>query len=323
MTSQGVEKPSFAREFSDVWRALPYKGLFGVLFGAWLLLFQFWGNSTLGYVNTPSLFQWLNWIYDNSVDDEHGRLIPIVVAVLFWWKRKELLSIEKRHWWPAFSLILLGLMIHFVGFLIQQTRLSIVGFALGLYGITGVVWGPKWLARTLFPFFLFAFCVPIAVFSDGLTFPLRLMATKATTFCANNLLGMNVIQDGTRIFDSAGTYQYEVAAACSGLRSLTAIFAMATIYAFVGFTRPGKRLLMISMAFPLAVAANVFRLMLIIFSSEIWGPKAGHYVHDSSWLSLLPYVPAVVGLFLAGKWFAEREPVITNPAPYTKAEALT
>ena len=79
----------FRIEFMDCWQRLPNKGLFLVLLVAWLALFHFLGNSTLGYISTPSLLQWLHIIYQgedaSGSDDGHGKFIPFVVLALFWW----------------------------------------------------------------------------------------------------------------------------------------------------------------------------------------------------------------------------------------------
>ncbi len=293
--------------FREVWEGLPNKGMFFVLLAAWLALFQFLGNSTLGYVETPSLFAWLGWMYDRSVDDEHGWLVPIVVILLFWWKRDELLAVRKRVWWPGLVLLILGLGIHGVGYVIQQTRISTVGFFVGLYALPGIVWGPRFLAASFFPFFLFGFCVPLSGMTETVTFPLRVFASKVTAFIAEYGLGIHVNQIGTQIFDPNGQYQYEVAAACSGIRSLVATGAIAAIYAFVCFRSWWRRGIMMASAVPLAVAANVFRLTTIILASEAFGQSAGNWVHNSSWMSLLPYVPSILGVFLLGRWLSEEK----------------
>ncbi|MBA4150098.1 MAG: exosortase/archaeosortase family protein [Verrucomicrobia bacterium] len=310
----GTEKTEegFVQEFLRHWQNLPSKWLFFGILAAWLLLFHFFGNSTLGYIKTASLFGWMDYTYSNSEDDAHGKLIPFVVLALFWMKRRELLAIEKRHWWPAISVLALGLFLHIGGFVVQQTRVSIVGFFVGLYGITGLIWGPKWLKTSFFPFLLFAFCLPLGTISETLTFPLRVLATNITTLITHGIFGINVIQDGTRIFNPDGSYQYEVAAACSGLRSLTATLAIAVVYAFLSFQKPWKRLILIASAFPLAVAANVFRLTTIIFSAEAFGQEAGNFVHDSPWLSLLPYLPAIAGLLILGYFLREKEEQESN-----------
>ncbi len=53
-TGNGILE-DFRIQFLECWQGLPNKGLFLVLLAAWLALFQFLGNSTLGYISTPSL----------------------------------------------------------------------------------------------------------------------------------------------------------------------------------------------------------------------------------------------------------------------------
>jgi exosortase len=295
-------------DFPRHWRAMPGKGMFFGLLAAWVALFHWLGNSTLGYVDTPSLFGWLHYAYQNSVDDEHGYIIPLVVVALMWWKRRELMEAPKRPWWPGLILLMLALLVHVAGYMVQQTRVSAVAFFAGIYALSGLVWGWTWLRATFFPFFLFAFCIPIATLSEPLTFPLRLLATQITSFVSDVGLGINVVCSGTQIMDANRTYQYEVAAACSGIRSMTAIFAIALVYGFVAFSSPWKRLAMISCAFPLAVLANVVRLCMIIIAAEAFGQSAGNYVHESGLLSMLPYVPAVGGVLLLGHWLKGKRP---------------
>ena len=89
----------FRLAFLDCWRRLPNKPFFFILLAAWLVLFQFLGNATLGYIHSqnPSLFRWMLDAYDPEgkywrSDDGHGVAVPFVVLALFWWKRKELLA---------------------------------------------------------------------------------------------------------------------------------------------------------------------------------------------------------------------------------------
>jgi exosortase len=320
MTAETPTAPSgiagFRLDFQAVWRGLPHKGVFFALMAAWFALFHFFGNATFGYTKTSSMFGWLDFSYTVTPDDAHGKLIPVVVLVLFWLKRDELLALPKGHWWPAIVLVIFGLLLHVAGFKVQQTRISVVGFFAGLYGIMGLIWGPQWLRASFFPFCLFVFCLPLTPVAGPITFPLRLMATKITSLVCHTILGINVIQDGTRIFDANGTYQYDVAAACSGIRSMTAISALTTIYAFTNFKSPWRILLIMASTFPVAVAANVLRLVSIIVASETFTPAAGHYVHESSWISMLPYLPAIIGVFVLGHWLREdKQPSLQVSTP--------
>jgi exosortase len=242
-------------------------------------------------------------------DDGHGVLVPFVVLVLFWMKREKLLAQPLRIWAPALLLVGFGLLLHVAGYMGQQPKLSVIAFFIGLYGLTGLAWGPAWLKTSLFPFFLFAFCVPLGLQAQFISFPLRILVTHLVEWFSNGILAIDVQRNGTSLINAAGHYQYEVAAACSGLRSLIATFGFSVVYSFVSFEKSWKRLVLIASAFPLAVFGNFVRMMTIIIAAEIGGQASGAYVHDGGPLgiySLLPYIPAFAGLFLLGHWLRSR-----------------
>lgn len=290
---------------ADCWRRLPNKTFFFALLAAWLALFFFLGNSTFGYSHSSSLFGWMLMAYNGqgvSGDDAYGNLIPFLVAGLFWWKRNELLALPLKIWPPALLIVGFGLLMHIASYLIQEPRFSIVAMFAGIYGLTGLAWGPAWLRHSVFPFFLFIFCVPTAVVLEPITFPLRLLVSTLVEWIAHYLLGIGVLRMGTQLFDPLGTYQYDVAAACSGIRSLTAIFLFATVCGFVMFRSPGKRLLVMALAIPFAILGNLLRMLLIIMAAVMGGQEWGNYVHESTLISLVPYLPVFLGLLLVVRW---------------------
>ena len=315
----------FRIEFLDCWQRLPNKGFFFGLVAAWLALFQFLGNSTLGYYRTSSLLVWMYDMFQRGgrnlldSDEAYGLLIPFVVVALFWWKRRELLSLELGLWPPGLALVATGLGLHVLGYVVQQPRLSVMGMFVGLYGLTGLAWGPSWLRNSAFPFLLFAFCIPFGVLIDPITFRLRLLVSQLVVLVSHFVLAIDVERDGTILMDASRHYQYEVAAACSGIRSLLATVALAVILAFVSFRKPWKRLLVIAAAVPLAVMGNLLRMLVIITAAELGGQEWGNRVHEGGPLgiySLLPYVPAFLGLIMLEHYLRE-------PGPLSSAPALT
>ena len=298
----------FQKELSVLWCQLPNKAFFFTLLVTWLALFHFRGNSIFGYIKNSSLFAWMMEAYTSpnpvAENDRHGPYIPFLVLGLYWVRRKELLALPLKVWWPAFGLVLAGALLHLVGYVVQQPYLSIVALFTGIYGIMGLAWGFEFLRKSLFPFFLFIFCVPLANRADLITFPLRLLVSWMVEIICHNGLGISVIRAGTQLFDPSGSYAYEVAAACSGIRSLVAIFLMATVYGFVVFRSPWKRLVMMAMAFPLAVIGNLARMLCIILAASIGGKSWGDFVHEGGpmgLISLIPYVPAIFGVLYLGR----------------------
>ena len=57
---------TMGKELRQLWDGLPCKAEFGALLIAWVLLFHFLGNSTIGYVDTPSMFTWLNTVHTSA-----------------------------------------------------------------------------------------------------------------------------------------------------------------------------------------------------------------------------------------------------------------
>ncbi len=307
-----VVSPDWWKDTVYCWQRLPNKALFFTLFAAWVLLFQFWGNSIFSYVHTPSLFAWLHYLYTvggENNDSSYGELIPFLVVGLFWWKRKELLALPLQAWWPGLLLLAAALALHLCGFLVQQPILSILALFAGIYALTGLAWGRAWLRHSIYPYFLFVFSIPMAAQLNFILFPLRLLVTWLVEM-VSHLVGIGVLRQGTQLTDPSGAYGYDVAAACGGMRSLIAVFLLATVVAFGLLRSPANRIILMTFAAPLAVLGNMLRLLAIIFAAEMGGQEWGNYVHEGGpfgIISLLPYVPGMIGLLWVGRWLENRE----------------
>src|SRR5436190_16138824 len=94
-------------------------------------MFQFFGNASHGYNKTDSMFWWWvsQWL-DPAAETEHGWLILGLSGWLLWRNRKiaETGDRKPENIWPALGAMAGGLALHAVGFAVQQTRFSIVGF---------------------------------------------------------------------------------------------------------------------------------------------------------------------------------------------------
>lgn len=306
--------PDWWADTMDCWQRLPNKAFFFTLLAAWGLLFQFWGNSILGYYPTSSLFSWLIDVYnvggtEKATDDSYGNIIPFLVVGLFWWKRKELLALPLQLWWPGLLWLAAAAALHLLGYIVQQPYVSIIALLAGIYALMGLAWGRAWLRHCTYPFFLFVFSIPLTAHLNFILFPLRLLVTWLVALVAH-IIGIGVLRQGTQLMDPSGAYGYDVAAACGGMRSLVAVFLLATVVAFGLLRVPGNRIILIILAVPLAILGNMLRLLAIIFAAEMGGQEWGNYVHEGGPLgiiSLLPYVPGMVGLLWVGRWLEKRE----------------
>ena len=313
-TSEQANSASFAEEFWSLWRELPEKGCFFGLLFAWVVMFHFLGNSTFSYIDSPSIFRWVYSFYsDPDLDDSHGLLIPLVVLVVLWWRRQRLLALPRKGWSPALGMLALAVVLHLLGFAAQQPRLSIVSFFFGLYALVGLTWGRDWLKATFMPFSIFVFCVPISSLEiiKNLTMPLRLLATAISTGVAHGVLGFEVTRRGTQILDATGVARYEVAAACSGIRSLISLFVLMTIFGMLNYRSMWRRFGLMLLSVPLALFCNVLRLISVIIAGQVFGVTASEVAHEYS--GFFTYAIAIACLLLLSRWWKEK------PLPQTTA----
>lgn len=296
---------------------LPYKGRLLLVGAAWVALFQFLGNSTFGYADTRSLFSWVQAVYSANPDDSLGYLIPPLILFLLYLRRDELIALEKRPWAPALGLLAIALALHGAGYLVQQARFSLIAFGVGVYALTGLLWGPQWLKATVFPFALLAFTVPITAYTDSLTFPLRLLSTKLAVGFCTTVLNLDLIREGTTVFhalpDGRKGFEFDVAPACSGIRSLTVVMLLTLVYGYVQFNSWWRRGAILLAAVPLAVLANVVRLTIVFTVGEAWGADAGKRIETN--LGFVTFLVGLGGVLLLGRWLREAPPSDPPPPP--------
>ncbi len=287
---------------------MPDKSLFLALLAGWCGLFQLAGISAFNFETTrPSLFEWLYHAWNApALDSSQGNLIPFVVAVLLWVRRRELAASITGLWWPGLAVVGLALLIHILGFLAQQQRVSVIALFLGIYGLAGVVWGWRTMKVSFFPMVLFAFCMPLGTFAEELTLPLRLLATSVTRMVCHGLLGIGVVQEGTKLMDPLGQYQYDVAAACSGIHSFVALLAVTLIFSWLTYRTIWRRGLILALTLPLVVVCNVARLVVIILANQAFGHEAGDFAHE--WFGFVTYVVAIGCLLGVAHWLKEKRP---------------
>jgi exosortase len=167
----------------------------------------------------------------------------------------------------------------------------------------------------LFPYFLLAFCVPVGGLLDAFTFKLRLLVSWIVAGVAHLGLSPDLIREGTQLYDSQHTFAYEVAAACSGIRSIVALLALMTIYGFVVFKSPWRRAAMMLAALPLAVLGNVARLCVTIGTAEMFGQDAGKMVETK--FGFVTFAVALSCAYLLARWLEKGE----TAGPAEKIEA--
>jgi len=217
-------------------------------------------------------------------DYSHGFLVPLLSGYFVWERREKLRSLPAAP--SPWGIILLGggllmLLIGSAGSELYMQRTSII---VVIAGLVLLMLGREFLRVLLFPIAFLFFMVPLpAIIVNAVAFPLQLFAAKTATFCLYNF-GIPVLREGNVIV-LAGT-TLEVAEACSGIRSLQALLALGTVYAYFTQHVMWKRWTLVLLSIPIAIAANAFRVTGTGVLTHYWGVEAaqGFYHTFEGWL---------------------------------------
>lgn len=264
------------------------------------LMYHFQGTSTIQVAdrNSRSLWDWLWHVWHHEVFDvSHGPLVPFLSCFLIYWNRKKISAEPLGMTWAALMGIALALLMHWVGMRGAQPRLSVLSLILLLWSLACLFIGWKKARLLIFPAAILIFMIPFNFLEQQVAFPLRLMVTDASVVIAK-LLGISVRKVGSQIFDAGGRFQYDVAAACSGIRSLTTLLCIGAVFGYLTQEKGWKRLILFLAAIPLAVLGNIVRVSLIIIAADWFGQGAGKKVHDVG--GYMIYVLVLLCLFGVG-----------------------
>ncbi len=276
-----------------------------------VVLWQCFGSAARGYVKTASLFWWWasQW-FEPGAEAEHGPIIVAVSAWLFWRNLRMAEATSERSAggnWPSAIAMFAGLALHAIGFVAQQGRVSIVALLIFAWGVLRLGGGRRWGNAAMFPLAFLVFAIPVNVL-DSAGFWLRMGVVRASAGLAH-ALGIDVLRNGTQLLAPDGRYQYDVVAACSGVRSLTALVALAALLGYLSFKTWTRRAVVLLLCVPLVYLGNVVRLAAIVFAAQLGGQGWGERAHDVMGFGVFAIV--LGGLWLAvramGRWWREPE----------------
>jgi exosortase len=227
-------------------------------------------------------FIWLNqrvWAADSFYS--HAYLIPLVSGSLIWMQRKELAECEKGSSWLGLVLIVGALLVHilsvlaFVNFSSGFSILPLVaGLSLFLFGVhvTLKIW---------FPLSYLVFMIPMPDAALGaVSVPMKLFATKMGAIILD-LMGIPIVQLGFKLQFTDATLI--VGNPCSGLRSLIALLALGTLFAYLLKASTARKIILAALSMVFAVMSNIMRVTILGLIAEFYGSAAATgLAHDLS-----------------------------------------
>jgi exosortase len=287
--------------------------LVAVLVGMIFAMFHYQGNSLDTNAFGRSALSWMTERWTDDIefggDYSHGWLIPILSLYVVWVRRKELTAATKKVSYTGLLMVIGSLLLHWLGMKAQQTRLSLFGLVGLTWSIPFYLYGWQVARQLIFPCAYLIFCIPFN-FLDSVTHPLRIFATEVSAVLLNGI-GIGVEVSGARLHSlTPGGFDLDVADACSGIRSLTAITALTAIYANLTQRSPWKQWFIFFLSIPLAIIGNVVRVFTTGIVAEVFGDDtAMHLYHDFSGFIIFMVVFVLLisaGSTLDSNWLKEK-----------------
>jgi len=258
-----------------VWSAI-IAGLVGFLYASILpaLVVQWWSDPDYG----------------------HGFFVPLFSAYVLWRQRGRILATEVRP--NNFGLLVMigSICLLFLGSLGAELFISRFSLLVLCAGLILFLTGWKVLRVVSFPLAFLIFMIPVpAIVYNEITFPLQLLASRLASSWLE-LVNVPVLRDGNVLVMS--NYSLEVVEACSGIRSLVSLVALAVAYGYLAERRPWVRYALALLMVPSAIVTNAVRIVIAGVSAHKFGPAvAAGVLHEfSGWLV---FVTALVFLLLA------------------------
>ncbi len=248
-----------------------------------------------------SLFYWptFRWLVQSWLSNDyysHGFLVPFISLFFIWTKRKHLKELSP-------SLIGLGfLVVGVVLYVLSNEQLLdmrvLAGLSLPIIiaSLSLSFLGTRATRAIAFPLCFLIFMIPLPFMQD-IGYELQSISISASS----EILGatpLPITCVGPEIH--LGDETFTIGLACAGTNTLIALLALSAVYVYILKGLVYKRSIVFLMAFPLAILANILRIVSIIMVANYVsvGTATGWY-HDLS--SPLFYFIAFLCLMLLGR----------------------
>ncbi len=218
-------------------------------------------------------------IYWQDPTWQHGALAPLIAGWLVWRQRRELAMLPVRGSWWGLPLLLLSALLYYAGFKANSFYFGAAAVQCFIAG--AVVWLLGWRhARELFfPWLMLCFTWPLLFLEDTIAFRLRLILVEATSWLLNTI-GVATLVDGTALLSApapdlnhkaGAVFSLRVDGPCSGMRSLFALMMVSALFSYFRQPTLPRRVLLFLTSIPLAVLANLVRLLILLAASAAFG----------------------------------------------------
>jgi exosortase len=242
-----------------------------------------------GPLLTQMVVQW--W---QDPDYSHGFVVPLFVGYVVYQRRHELRQVPLEPSNLGFPVMLGAIVLFLAGTLGAELFVSRSSLLFLFGGMILFFAGWKMLRAVAFPLAFLVLMIPLpALIYNQVTFPLQLLASRLASNSLE-LFGVPVLREGNVLV--LPNYSLEVVEACSGIRSLMSLIALAVAYGYSVEQRLWARITLVVLMVPIAVASNALRVVGAGIVTYFWGPQyaEGFFHFFQGWLIFVSAVACML-----------------------------
>lgn len=243
-------------------------------------------------------YLWNRWKNDSQYSLAY--LVPFVSGYFAWklWKQAKSTQRSTSVW--GLIIIIAALFIHMAGTILDVAVVSAISIFACLIGGCLYFRGSDFTRTLWFPLAYTLFMIPLPEgITDMIGFPMQLWASTSTAQILK-ILGIEVTRNGVNM--SVPGFNFEVAAACSGMSSLVALVGVSAVFAYITNLPNKYRWALFALSLPIALAANVVRITTIALVGYWAGADAAMNIYHE-WSSPILFIAAILFLYVISRGF--------------------
>jgi EpsI family protein len=200
----------------------------------------------------------------------YGFLVPVIAGYLVWQKRERLktLAVSPSYW--GILTLAAAVLLSLIGQAISDSFVMRVSMVFAMAALVQAMLGNRFLKELGFPICYLALMIPVpyVIVNKIVNYLMFFDARHSATIL--KLIGVPVHLDSN--FLHLPNITLEVADACSGISSVFALFVLGVLYAYYLPLAARLKILLAASTVPLAVVANIFRIIVTVALTYYVGP---------------------------------------------------
>lgn len=234
----------------------------------------------------------------------HGPLVPVVSLALLWSARRRFV-LDPRVSARAVAVLAGAAVLHLLGVRLMFEFLSAVGLLAAFAGVALLLGGRRMLRAAAFPILYLGFAIPLPiVILRQISVPLQ----QFSALCARGVLaGVGCPVDRQGVLLVFPKFTLAVADACSGLRSLLTVLAIAALAAHLSRATAPRKALLVAVSSVAALLVNILRITLAGLIGVAFDGETACLLFEkySGYFFFALVVLSTLGVF---RWLAPRKP---------------